>query len=130
MRNVNPKLRALLTRVAAFLAPAAFEARARRREQLKLRRELAEVDETLAWCNGRRAFAEERLRKLEQEDSAATLAAMGIKPGSLLARQAESRASRKPVMVAESTPDGRSDWAWYRVQAREREAYYLFGNEP
>lgn len=96
MKKVPAKLRALLARVAAFLAPSAFEARARRREQLKLRRELAEVDETLAWCKGRRAFAEERLRKLEQQELAATLATLGIKPGSLAARQAVGRALRKP----------------------------------
>jgi len=71
MRN---NLRTVAANLAAFFSPSAFEARARRREQLKLRRELAEVDETIAWCNGRREWAEERLRKLEQQDSAATLA--------------------------------------------------------
>lgn len=95
------KLRTVAANLAAFLSPAAFEARARRREQLKLRRELSEIDETRNWCDGRERFAVDRLAVLAREDSAATLAAMGIKPGSLLARQAESRAARVPATIVQ-----------------------------
>lgn len=88
MRN---NLRTVAANLAAFFSPAAFEARARRREQLKLRRELAEIDETLAWARGRRAFAEERLRQLDQQETAELFARFQF--------QRIGRATRKPAAV-------------------------------